>query len=239
LLTESIVAAADRRKAQVEKLKIQFGSGAPAQLIKEISAASIGNDIADAFENDDWNALNEDDLASGERLIYSAECEMIFLMTAVKGRLDLTSAYLSFRADLKGTAAQLSESDQRTLSLLAESEVLLKERKWPLSKLREAYFRRYMLRSSAIEFFFTDRTNYLFNFTTAKDRIRIFGKILQLRPLNLITADSRNPMDVLAKSSLTERWQKHEISNFEYLMHLNTISGRTYNDLTQYPIFPW
>ena len=22
-------------------------------------------------------------------------------------------------------------------------------------------------------------------------------------------------------------------------MHLNTISGRTYNDLAQYPVFPW
>jgi hypothetical protein len=37
----------------------------------------------------------------------------------------------------------------------------------------------------------------------------------------------------------TEKWQNREISNFEYLMHLNTIAGRTYNDLTQYPIFPW
>ncbi|TKS85544.1 WD repeat- and FYVE domain-containing protein 4 [Collichthys lucidus] len=32
---------------------------------------------------------------------------------------------------------------------------------------------------------------------------------------------------------------KGEISNFEYLMHLNTIAGRTYNDLMQYPVFPW
>ena len=30
-----------------------------------------------------------------------------------------------------------------------------------------------------------------------------------------------------------------EISNFEYLMFLNTISGRTYQDLNQYPVFPW
>lgn len=29
------------------------------------------------------------------------------------------------------------------------------------------------------------------------------------------------------------------MSNFEYLMHLNTIAGRTYNDLMQYPVFPW
>jgi hypothetical protein len=30
-----------------------------------------------------------------------------------------------------------------------------------------------------------------------------------------------------------------ELTNFEYLMRLNTIASRSYNDLTQYPVFPW
>jgi len=38
---------------------------------------------------------------------------------------------------------------------------------------------------------------------------------------------------------LTKRWQTGEISNFQYLMHLNTLAGRSYNDFTQYPVFPW
>ena len=29
------------------------------------------------------------------------------------------------------------------------------------------------------------------------------------------------------------------MSNFEYLMLLNEVAGRTYNDLAQYPVFPW
>lgn len=36
-----------------------------------------------------------------------------------------------------------------------------------------------------------------------------------------------------------ERWRRREITNFEYLMILNTLAGRSYNDLTQYPVFPW
>jgi hypothetical protein len=40
-------------------------------------------------------------------------------------------------------------------------------------------------------------------------------------------------------SNMTGKWQRREISNFEYLMFLNTIAGRTYNDLNQYPVFPW
>ena len=33
--------------------------------------------------------------------------------------------------------------------------------------------------------------------------------------------------------------QRGEITNFEYLMCLNTLAGRSYNDLMQYPVFPW
>ena len=29
------------------------------------------------------------------------------------------------------------------------------------------------------------------------------------------------------------------MSNFQYLMHLNSLAGRSYNDLMQYPVFPW
>jgi hypothetical protein len=39
--------------------------------------------------------------------------------------------------------------------------------------------------------------------------------------------------------SLQEAWVHRKITNFEYLMHLNFISGRSFNDLGQYPIFPW
>lgn len=38
---------------------------------------------------------------------------------------------------------------------------------------------------------------------------------------------------------MTEKWARREVSNFEYLMALNTFAGRTFNDITQYPIFPW
>ena len=38
---------------------------------------------------------------------------------------------------------------------------------------------------------------------------------------------------------VTDRWVKGEMSNFAYLMFLNTLAGRTFNDISQYPVFPW
>lgn len=42
-----------------------------------------------------------------------------------------------------------------------------------------------------------------------------------------------------AAARLAARWACWELSNFDYLMQLNTLAGRTYNDLNQYPVFPW
>lgn len=34
-------------------------------------------------------------------------------------------------------------------------------------------------------------------------------------------------------------WQQGEITNFEYLVELNKLAGRTFNDLMQYPVMPF
>ena len=39
-------------------------------------------------------------------------------------------------------------------------------------------------------------------------------------------------------SDMQARWQRREISNFDYLSFLNSEADRS-NDLTQYPVFPW
>ncbi|RYY31975.1 hypothetical protein EON62_05975, partial [archaeon] len=35
---------------------------------------------------------------------------------------------------------------------------------------------------------------------------------------------------------LAARWRNREVSNFDYLMMLNRLAGRTFNDISQYPI---
>ena len=43
----------------------------------------------------------------------------------------------------------------------------------------------------------------------------------------------------LQSSGATARWQRGKLSNYEYLCYLNLLAGRSRNDLTQYPVFPW
>ena len=96
-----------------------------------------------------------------------------------------------------------------------------------LRKVIKIYKRRHMLRQIGLEFILLDGSSHLFVFETNQDRDRIFELLHQ--------------QDVVNKShislpEITRKWQKREISNFEYLMHLNNEAGRTNNDLTQYPV---
>lgn len=39
--------------------------------------------------------------------------------------------------------------------------------------------------------------------------------------------------------NMTKLWQEHAVSNYDYLMFVNSAADRTSYDLTQYPVFPW
>ena len=34
-------------------------------------------------------------------------------------------------------------------------------------------------------------------------------------------------------------WQQGKLSNLDYLLFCNLAAGRSFNDLTQWPVFPW
>ncbi|EAS03268.3 beige/BEACH domain protein (macronuclear) [Tetrahymena thermophila SB210] len=48
-----------------------------------------------------------------------------------------------------------------------------------------------------------------------------------------------NRVDHFKQKKFTEKWKKGELSNFDYLILVNQYSSRSFNDITQYPIFPW
>ena len=37
----------------------------------------------------------------------------------------------------------------------------------------------------------------------------------------------------------TKKWVKRELTNFDYLCLINKYSSRSFNDISQYPVFPW
>lgn len=56
---------------------------------------------------------------------------------------------------------------------------------------------------------------------------------------NILTYNLPNLLEHGNITALTHLWSSGQISNFEYLTHLNKHAGRSFNDLMQYPVFPF
>jgi hypothetical protein len=108
----------------------------------------------------------------------------------------------------------------------------------PLSIISKIYFRRYLLVDSAIELFTTSSKAYFINFDG--EQRQVFLNTLALRKPPKMKYCQRKP-DETKRLALqaTAKWQQGRLSNFDYLMKLNCLAGRSYNDLSQYPVLPW
>ncbi|KAI8929223.1 hypothetical protein BC831DRAFT_6016 [Entophlyctis helioformis] len=242
----SLHSLSDRKKMLVDRMqRLQIDSG----IRRDGSRASIVSE--DDTEDEDWNLIAEEESSSGydsqtERCVCTASSEMIVYMTSIKGRFEVTTTHLRFFPTVTSGAARPERSPASpSRSFLTPDTNATTDQKWPLSELQQVFLRRYKLHKSGLEFFFLDGHTFLFNFLESNgrrgssERMRVLRKIIGLRPPSLRPPLTVSPEECMKRSGLTERWVRREITNFEYLMALNTYSGRTYNDLTQYPVFPW
>uniref|UniRef100_A0A8C7CX47 LPS responsive beige-like anchor protein n=1 Tax=Oncorhynchus kisutch TaxID=8019 RepID=A0A8C7CX47_ONCKI len=168
----------------------------------------------------------------------STSAQLVAPAVVVKGTLSITASELYFEVDE-------DEASFKTIDpkILTYTEGL--HGKWLFTEIRAVFSRRYLLQNTALEIFMANRTAVMFNFPDAGT----VKKVVQCLPrvgvgTNFGLPQTRRISQASAKqlykaSNMTQRWQRREISNFEYLIFLNTISGRTYNDLNQYPVFPW
>ncbi|XP_067052011.1 protein FAN-like isoform X3 [Acropora muricata] len=102
--------------------------------------------------------------------------------------------------------------------------------KCKLSNICRVVKRRYLLRHVGIEVFSTDGSHMYLIFNSPDERDLFYKQIVQQPEVEL--EDTR-------QENMTLKWQNGAISNFEYLMYLNSLADRSFNDLTQYPVFPW
>uniref|UniRef100_A0A8C2YYB5 Neurobeachin like 1 n=1 Tax=Cyclopterus lumpus TaxID=8103 RepID=A0A8C2YYB5_CYCLU len=189
---------------------------------KQVKVSDLEDDILELPEDDPAAANNQveaEEAGQKEKLVLWEDCELVTVVDVVPGRLELTTQHIYFY-----------DSSQE------KEEGVGHDFKWPLSQIREVHLRRYNLRRSALEIFLIDQTNYFLNFKK-EVRNKVYSRMLLLRSLSLY--GTRSPQELLKASGLTQKWVNREISNFDYLMQLNTIAGRTYNNLAQYPVFPW
>ncbi|MEE6475211.1 hypothetical protein FKM82_010657 [Ascaphus truei] len=102
---------------------------------------------------------------------------------------------------------------------------------WTYEEIKEVHKRWWQLRDNAVEIFLTNGRTLLLAFDNRKVRDDVYH--------NILTNDLPNLLEYGNITALTHLWCTGQITNFEYLTHLNKHAGRSFNDLMQYPIFPF
>eukprot|EP00985_Skeletonema_marinoi_P012038 scaffold5743_cov173-Skeletonema_marinoi.AAC.7 len=158
------------------------------------------------------------------------------------------------KSDLSGY--ELKDHDE--VQLMNEA-LRPKAMRWNVSETSHIYLRRYRLRDSALELFFIPSAGAMSGgsafFAGSRSLFIDFGAgswgntrrddaanaIMKRAPMQAVKQwpdrSGQFLHDELKK--FTHAWSHGAISNFDYLMGLNCLAGRSFNDICQYPVMPW
>uniref|UniRef100_A0A061R8P8 Beach domain-containing protein n=1 Tax=Tetraselmis sp. GSL018 TaxID=582737 RepID=A0A061R8P8_9CHLO len=180
-----------------------------------------------------------------ERILYDAPATQMTPLVREAGRLLITDQRVYFQPlhNINGGA---------------------RVRSHPLAHVAAVARRRSSLRPVGLELFFLDpddtrmgnsiggptwdAPSAFFAFRTGEERERAVSILLRQPRIGqalsaghdaMATAGSLLEADTRQLRLVTSAWQHGRISNMEYLLYCNLAAGRSFNDLTQWPVFPW
>ena len=159
-----------------------------SNLSSQLDYTTISNGAASNNER-----RTETILEDKEKLLLSSECELVTVTRSIHGRFELTNKYIYFfdlsntlfTSQINNNSSNDSNSDvslndnfsifytslDNQFSILNSSFSsypndlnTYNDFKIPLTQLKEVQLRRYNLRSSALEFFLIDQSNFFLNF---------------------------------------------------------------------------
>nr|XP_023422800.1 LOW QUALITY PROTEIN: neurobeachin-like protein 1 [Cavia porcellus] len=197
------------------------------EVAKQVKVSDMEEDKLELFEEDITARVNtneKEEQDQKEKLVLTEDSELITIIDVIPGKLEIH--LLNTYTSMDGSIGK-KEGWWRRVGF---------DFKWPHSQIREIHLRRYNLRRSALEIFHVDQSSYFLNFKK-EVRNKVYSRLSSLNSPN--SYGTRSPQELFKASGLTQKWVNREISNFDYLIQLNTMAGRTYNDLAQYPVFPW
>ena len=120
--------------------------------------------------------------------------------------------------------------------------------------IKYMFIKIYFYNISAIEIYTESNKSYLLTFKNNRDLNKFIKDILshaefieikideiknKVIGYERIKSSQNKKTNINYISAKYEEWRNYNISTFELIMWLNIFSGRSFNDTTQYPVFPW
>ncbi|KAK8894389.1 hypothetical protein M9Y10_022824 [Tritrichomonas musculus] len=108
------------------------------------------------------------------------------------------------------------------------------------SKVSHILMRGILHHPRGLEIFLKNGPSYLIIFSKGnKNVFEILKMISSLRGWSNTLIQTVPHKKFFKQLGIKEKWENGLMSNFEYLLALNSYSGRSFNDPSMYPVFPW
>ena len=172
-----------------------------------------------------------------EKTLYETESELIIKMNIICGNLVLKNKILYFinndkikleyKKNIKYLFSSLSDD------IRCKEKILIIK----INEIEEIIVRRYLYDYRAFEIFLKNGKSYYFNLYSKENINIFFDEISKLN--NIEKRLIRNPKKFFEEKNYYMSWIIDKISTYQYLLYINKFSSRSFNDINQYPIFPW
>ena len=176
------------------------------------------------------------------------ECELVTQQFVVFGKMYFFEDYIFFESE-KADPRDINNNIDTFINYAISSRCKFnKSSKYKTvliynEDIKEIIQKRTILMNQSIEIFHKNGKSYFFNFFSTKNvkeaynHFNIINQKLSIKNLpKFIFNTNNNEGDI---KNIINNFRKGKNSNYEYLLYLNKYSTRTYNDLSQYPVFPW
>ena len=171
---------------------------------------------------------------------YTFYVDLVSNRNVVFGKLLMTE-YLLFFENLDKEEFLKNKKDEEKIDyLLCSQNCDYSKRNKKLyifkKEIKEIINRRFLYSFQACEIYLNNGKSYYFNFYSEEKKIE-FISIISQNPGNIkIISDLKTEFK---NKGFTKQWLSNKISTLAYLLFINKYSCRSYNDVNQYPVFPW
>jgi hypothetical protein len=193
------------------------------------------------LDKNDKNQILAFSSTNKKEKLQSYECELISPKSPSHGILTLTQRFIIYQVDTKFNT-KLYEKETKYLISSSHSDLVQIEKQIiiPYALIIQILFRKFLFINQALEIFLSNGKSYFFNLYKQDNRTQFMqnlkDKIKNEDKQFEIIEDS---VEYFNKNKFLNSWQEGKITALDYLLLVNKFSNRSYNDITQYLVFPW
>ena len=202
--------------------------------------------LPDTFKNQEYEEMifyKHKYKMKKEKIIFSIECELVSSQNISFGNFIFFEKFIIFekKTDPRDkNPKELNVFQNYSISTKNIEKKLIKKDKFLViffNDIKEAIKRRSLLITQSIEIYLKNGKSYFFNFFKEAKAKPIYERFNEKKSQFNFTFDiDYNQKEI---KNISSKFHEGKLSSYLYILYLNKYATRTYNDLSQYPVFPW